>query len=239
MLKHRYKDRPNWTTLEKALGSDIKTVKRWAKDLNLVDKDNRGPIVNGEYLSAAYGEPRPVRIHLTSKEYLEKRLLKKREIDPNTGCWMWVGGWNMRGYGYLSLPRPYSRRHYLVQNVAAYIWLDLPLDSSKFIFHTCNMRACFNPEHFKIAKDRKACSKLLGKYKRQPRGEDNGRAVITLETALDVRDALMIGEETNKQIADRLGINNHIVYQIAHKITWKHIWKMKSEYITNVQNPLY
>lgn len=228
MLKHRYKDRPNWTTLEKALGSDIKTVKRWAKDLKLVDENNFGPIVNGEHLPTTYGEPRPVRLHLTSKEYLTERLFRKREIDSLTDCWVWIGSWNQKGYGYLRLPRPYSRKHFLVHEVAAHIWLNKNLICHQFVFHTCGVRACFNPDHFKICRNRKSLSKLCGKYKRQPRGEKNGRAIISLATALNVRDAIICGGETNKQIADRLCINNHIVYQIAHRITWKHIWKMQS-----------
>lgn len=230
MLKYRYKDNPNWSVLEEKLNIDVRTLKKWAKEYQLVDENNRGPIVNGEYLAVDYGEPRPIRPHLTSKEYLTERLFRKREIDPFTDCWIWTGGWNRKGYGYLSLPRPHSRKYFLVHNLAAYIWLDMPLDNHKFIFHVCNMRACFNPKHFKVCKDRQTLSKLCGKHKRQPRGEDNGRAIITLETALDVRDALILGDETNKQIADRLGINNHIVYQIAHRKTWKHIWKLKSEY---------
>lgn len=229
MLKHRYKDCPNWSTLEKALGFDVKIIKRWAKELNLVDENNHGPIVNGEYLSTTYGEPRPIKLHLTSKEHLIKRLFSKREIDPITDCWIWVGVWNKKGYGYLSLPRPHNCKCFLVQNVAAYIWLELPLDSHKFIFHTCNMRACFNPNHFRVCKNRKSFAKMCGRYKRQPRGKNNGRATITLETALDIRDAIKFGE-TNKQIADRLGVKSHIVYQIAHRITWKYIWALKHEY---------
>jgi hypothetical protein len=228
MVKHRYADRPHWEGLEKLFGHNVKTLLRWAREYKIIDEKNHGPIVNGEHLPVVFGETRPVNPHLTSKEYLTKRLFNKREIEGD--CWVWTGGWNGKGYGYLSLPRPFNDRHYLVHDVAVFIWLDMPLDSHKFVFHTCGNRACFNPAHFKIVKNRKALSKLSGRYKRQPRGENNGRAKITLETALDVRDALIYGGETQKEIAERLGINSSIVYQIAHKITWKHIWKLKHEY---------
>jgi len=228
MSKYRYKEKPNWTVVAKSLNANINTIKRWAKAHELLDEQGNGPIVDGQVIvkNCDEYEYKPINPYLVSQEHLMKRLIKNREIDEVTNCWIWIGNWNSNGYGCLSLPRPYNDRHFLVQNAAAYIWLNEPLITNKFIFHKCRMRACFNPDHLILCKNRKKLARLYPKSK----GEDNGRCIITLETALDVRDAIIFGEESNKQIADRLGIRNHIVWQIAHKRTWKHIWKLKHEY---------
>lgn len=230
LLQHRYKNLPNWFKLSEVLDCDIRTVQRWSKELNLLDESGNGPVVDGALIPCEYAQPRPVNQHLVSKEHLTKRLLRKREVDEATNCWIWVGGWNQKGYGYLTLPRPYNTKHTLVSSVAAYIWFDIPINTEIYVFHTCNVRACFNPDHLKICHNRHEFAKLCGKYKRHSRGEKNGRCTIKLETALDIRDALKLGDETQKQIAIRLEVDSYIVHQIARKVTWKHIWKMKHEY---------
>ncbi len=228
LIKHRFKDKPHWEQIRKALNVDVRTARRWAKEHHLIDDDNCGPIVNGQHLVIEYA-PKPIDPCLISKEHLTERLMEKREVDEETHCWIWVGGWNKSGYGYMQLARPLDKK-YWVHTIAAHIWLDEPLDTKRFVFHTCGVRACFNPEHFILCKDRKTLSKLMGKYHCQPRGENNGKTTISLAKALDIRDALKIGDETPRQIANRLEVNYSIVLQIAHRKSWKYIWKMKHEY---------
>jgi hypothetical protein len=73
--------------------------------------------------------------------------------------------------------------------------------------------------------------KLRKKYNLHQVGEKVSSAKISLATALDIRDAIKMGEETNKQIGERLNVNSRIVYSIRAKISWKHIWKIKHEYV--------
>lgn len=74
----------------------------------------------------------------------EKKLLNKRIINPETGCWNWTGSTNPSGYGQLNDKGRLIRVH----RVAAHIWKGLDLNDSKTcVLHKCDNKKCYNPEH--------------------------------------------------------------------------------------------
>lgn len=232
MRKYRHGEYPNFAAIARVFKTrNGIMVAKWAKSYGIVDQKMQGPVVDGVYLPIFKTaiKSHPIKKSPLNKNYLKKRLFKRREIDPITHCWIWTGHWDDKGYGKMRIARPFDKE-IGVHIVATHIWLGEPLPTTKIVFRKCNNRACFNPDHFILCENRVQLGKLCSKYGKRARGEKSGRAVISLTTALDVRDALNLGDETPKQIADRLGIKSHIVWQIAHKKTWKHIWKLKSEY---------
>jgi hypothetical protein len=61
---------------------------------------------------------------------LAARLLAKRQIDPDTGCWLWQGRRDKWGYGRITV----SHRRWSVHRLAAHLYLDLDPDSG---LHVC------------------------------------------------------------------------------------------------------
>jgi hypothetical protein len=246
MLKYRHGNFPNFAAIARVFKTrNGVMVAKWAKTYGIIDNNQQGPIVDGVYLPIPPDAilSHPIKSMILNKEHLKERLFKRYREEK--GCWIWTGHLNDNGYGMMRLARPFDKE-VPVHVVAAHIWLNEPLPTTKIIFKKCGNPPCFNPDHFIICNDRIELGELCRKYGKRARGAANGRAVIDLAIALDVRDALILGGETPKQIADRLGINNHIVWQIAHRKTWKYIWKLKHEYIDyenegviNVQNSSY
>jgi hypothetical protein len=229
MLKHRYGAWPNWSNISKALRCSHHTAKALAIKFELVDKKLKGPIINGEYLPIPKSEPRKINLELTSKEYLENKLIENRRIEGD--CWIWTGTSDKRGYAYTHLPRPYDREC-LVKVVALYVWKDRPFQFNRFVYHKCRNKKCFNPDHLIVCRDRSSLGCVLSKHKSTKLvGDSNGRAKIDLGTALDIRDGIKYGE-TNKQISARLNVNVRLVYYIRRRKTWKHIWQLRDEYTT-------
>lgn len=71
-----------------------------------------------------------------------RRLVAKVRRDPVTGCWLWQGSTNPKGYGrlcYRGAPRQCHR--------VAYTLLAGPIPGGLQIDHTCRTRHCCNPTH--------------------------------------------------------------------------------------------
>jgi len=229
MLECRNGEWPNWTGVSKKLKCSHHTAVDTAKLHGLIDTKKQGPIVDGVYLPIPEKLPKSINPELTSRDTLEKLLIENRQIDVN-GCWLWKLRTNFRGYGTIYLARPLNNE-YLIKFISLFLWRDVPLEKKKFVFHKCNVRNCFNPDHLIVCQTRLQLTKLFTKYGRNklPIGKKHIRWTIDLATALDVRDAIIFGE-TNKQIVKRLGIKPSIVNNIRKRKNWKYIWKLKHEY---------
>lgn len=57
---------------------------------------------------------------------------RRIQVDPDTGCWLWLGRLNSKGYG------PHRR---------VYERLVGPLAADQVLDHLCRVRACCNPAH--------------------------------------------------------------------------------------------
>jgi hypothetical protein len=209
---------------------------KMAKHYGLIDNKRRGPIVDGGFLPIPEKPPEPINSESTSKETLEQTLIENRRIDDK-GCWLWTKRLDFRGYGIMYLPRPYDDE-YLIKFISLCIWKDIPLEKSKFVFHKCNVRHCFNPDHLIPCETRLELAKLFTKYGRNklPIGVKHVKWVLDLPTAMDIRDAIIQGE-TNRQIVKRLGIKSQIVQNIRMRRTYKYIWKLKHEYLDSLAVP--
>src|SRR5262245_10128145 len=75
--------------------------------------------------------------------HIEGKLLARREIDDNE-CWNYIGA-KTQGYGMIG----FGGRNYGVHRVAWFLWVGV-IPKGKHLHHTCENRACFNPEHLKL-----------------------------------------------------------------------------------------
>ena len=80
-----------------------------------------------------------------------ERLMDKRSIDAETGCWNFTGALR-NGYGALGveLDTVYVHRY-------AYERLVGPIPAGLVIDHLCRNRACFNPAHLEVVTQRENC----------------------------------------------------------------------------------
>ncbi|MGE5151085.1 MAG: HNH endonuclease [Rhodospirillaceae bacterium] len=74
-----------------------------------------------------------------------ERLLAKRSVNPETGCWEWQGRRDRCGYGRITV----AHRRYAVHRLSAAVFLGFDLVSPLQILHGCHNPACFNPEHLR------------------------------------------------------------------------------------------
>lgn len=87
-------------------------------------------------------------IALTTRNAKE-RLMKKTTIDPEKGCWLFMGHRDKDGYGRVR----FNYRHEYVHRISAILFLNYdPEDKSVQVNHKtqCNTPNCWNPEHLYI-----------------------------------------------------------------------------------------
>jgi len=84
--------------------------------------------------------------------------------EPNSGCWLWTGALDAKGYGVFSLPgRKRVRAHRFSFEFYCYeVRADLDID------HLCRMRSCVNPDHLEPVthKENMRRSPVVGKWDR-------------------------------------------------------------------------
>lgn len=112
-----------------------------------------------------------------------ERLLRGRRIDPETGCWIWTGCRDRKGYGRFTLRRPDGSRLFTRVHRVSYELFVAEIQPEEQVDHECEVRPCFNPEHLT------ACSLLLNVHYR-----NHGRSNLTLQD-LDDMDRMLMAED--------------------------------------------
>ena len=92
----------------------------------------------------------------------KERLLYLSEPEPNSGCWLWLGTQNKKGYGNFQ-GRIASRVSYIA--FRGEIAPDLTID------HLCKNKSCINPAHLEAVSNRenilRATTTLTGQLARR------------------------------------------------------------------------
>jgi len=74
-------------------------------------------------------------------------VLRKASPEPNTGCWLWTGGDNGRGYGRLKFQNRAQQAHRVF-----YELLRGPISPGMELDHLCRVTFCVNPDHLEPVK---------------------------------------------------------------------------------------
>ena len=150
------------------------------------------------------------------KEVVEKRLLAKRLVDPETECWIWTGARRSkeRPYGKLSI----DNKTVNVHRIAAWLWKGLHLKSSLFVCHRCDNTLCFNPEHLFLGTQKDNIEDM------DKKGRGNRWKKLTEQNVLEV-DALLAKGVRYEKIASLFGISSGHVRAIESRRWWKHVPK--------------
>lgn len=75
----------------------------------------------------------------------EERFWRHVELEPNSGCWIWVGARGKSGYGNF-----WDGESYLNSHVFSFNLLVGPTPVDYELDHTCRLRCCVNPRHLEV-----------------------------------------------------------------------------------------
>jgi hypothetical protein len=161
---------------------------------------------------------------------LEERLAFYSMPEPNSGCLLWLGSVDRKGYGQLRFGGSLQPAHRLSLSVA----LGRPLPRGQLACHTCDVRSCINPDHLFLGtcKDNTADMMRKGRHDlgglalgwgrvwpNRVRGERVHSAKLT---EADVR-AIRAAVGTHRNVASDFGISVGCAKAIRHRRAWKHV----------------
>ncbi len=86
----------------------------------------------------------------TRKRSVSDRFDTQYVPEPNTGCWLWTGSLDAKGYGHI---------HIMVRGAALAHRVSWerhrgPIPDGMVIDHLCRVRSCVNPDHLRVVTPR-------------------------------------------------------------------------------------
>lgn len=145
-----------------------------------------------------------------------ERFAKHVIPEPNSGCWLWTGSLNSRGYGNFKVAGKVRSAH----RVAFEIEHSTSIPSESSVCHRCDNPGCVNPEHLFLGthQDNMLDRQRKGRS-RGPLGEANAR------TALSADDVSAIRKDSRslRAVAEQYGLSTSGVHGIRNRKSWRHV----------------
>lgn len=143
------------------------------------------------------------------------------EIESD-GCWIWQGAKLPNGYGSVFVPGEGGGGRQVGTHRVAFEKANGSIPAGAFVCHTCDRRACGNPEHLFLG-DAEANYDDARKKKRHTAGE---RCHLHKLTAIEIRlikRRLAKGDHNFSAIAADFGVHRCTINDIQAGRTWKEI----------------
>lgn len=152
-----------------------------------------------------------------------ERLFENVSPEPNSGCWLWLGGANRDGYGHFKKEHG-SRlnKKMMTAHRAAIVLTRGDIPSSAYVLHKCDVRLCCNPEHLEIGNQHKNMNDAMVRSRLRPCiGEKNGRAKISAAIVEEIRSTGVLTKQFRETIRSKWGISASQAYRIKRQECWK------------------
>jgi HNH endonuclease len=151
---------------------------------------------------------------IPSDERLLRKIYDNTIILPN-GCWEFQGCCGTNGYGQVK----WKGQQYGTHRVSLNSVKKIP--EGMLVCHTCDYRRCVNPEHLFLGtnQDNTIDSLLKGRHN-HPKGETNGRAILTQANVREIRSLYAETYITQSELGERYGVDRTTIGNIIQGRTW-------------------
>jgi hypothetical protein len=149
---------------------------------------------------------------------LQARIESDVQMEPTSGCWLWVGSLNSCGYGSIK----WKNKTHIAHRVF-YAELVSPIPEGLFVCHRCDNRVCVNPHHLFLgtAKDNSDDRVRKGRsgwgFGSKSANSKLTEADIPIIRELDSRGVGL------REIAKRFGVHYFTIWSVLTGRRWKHV----------------
>lgn len=139
------------------------------------------------------------------------RLWDRIDIQGPNDCWVYLGGRDKEGYGWITHQDRNIATHQLVLGAVG-----------TFVCHTCDNPPCCNPAHLYVGDPKSNTRDAMERHGFHI-GEKNGNAKITDDIARAILDDPRTGYGSGVAIARDYGVNPMTVTAIRTRRQWRHL----------------
>ena len=135
-----------------------------------------------------------------------QRLEKYTSPEPNSGCWLWDGAADPKGYGRIRI----NKRTRLTHRIS-YAEHRGPIADEVCVLHKCNVPACINPDHLYLG-DRADNRRDAVAAGHVPYGDRHP------DTKLSEKDAAYVrrSKEQGRVLARQFKVSEQLISMIRH-----------------------
>jgi hypothetical protein len=163
------------------------------------------------------------------KQRLMAAILRN-SVSSDSGCIEWTASRYKNGYGQLNFKIDRKNHSLLAHRIAWSVANGNDVPIGKNVCHSCDNRACVNPEHLWIGTQSENLYDMVSKGRHvsvvKPdmvrRGKDNGRAKLTEVDVLSIR-ARRLNGETVTTLGAEYKVSPTMISYICNKKSWGHI----------------
>ena len=158
----------------------------------------------------------------------EERIRRNIVRSFGDGCWHWTGMKNDRGYGYVYL---HSARRMVRAHRLSYELFVGEIPEGACVCHTCDNRACVNPDHLWIGTHGQNMGdrKNKGRYDTMPVGSKHHMAKLTEANVSGMRALYRSGQYGFRKIARMYGVSRNAARNAITGNTWSHDFAVNKE----------
>lgn len=127
------------------------------------------------------------------------------------GCWWWTKALLSTGYGLASSNGKKVSAHRL-----SYETFKGPIPEGLVVRHTCDNRACCNPEHLVTGTHKNNMQDAVER-RRIASGESQGLSKLNWEAVQVIRGT----DRTSKDLAETYGVSTVTINRVRRNITWQ------------------
>ena len=146
-------------------------------------------------------------------------LLSRAIPEPNTGCLLWEGAVDEKGYGRVG--HQGKNRHAHRVSWALHHGIMPP----QMVLHRCDTPACINPDHLFLGNASDNMRDMFAKNRNwpgiHPKGEKHWRAKLTEVDVIAIRNRS--NTESRFVLAREYNVNESNIRLIIQRKTWRHI----------------
>lgn len=152
-------------------------------------------------------------------EFTDEKYLESNSFPvPESGCWLWEGAVNYRGYGVIDRIVEGVRRVIRVHRMSYETFIGA-IPKGLIVRHSCDVFCCINPRHLLVG-THQANMDDMTKRSRQAYGYNVGPKVLVEEDVKEIRSLYATGNYTQERLSKMFNTARSNISYVVREVTW-------------------